>query len=279
MSNSNKEYNLVIDADSILYTSCYRNQSVNLKGKQQYTAEEIRKSFNLELAYMDFVSKISLIKSQVYKELELDNTNTVNYEIFFSVKKTFRNKLTETYKANRKPSTVYGISELKELIIYRIGATIDDIVEADDMVMTRAYQKDNVIIACIDKDIYTHSPAPCINYKTWEWFPGLSQEQIEINYWKQALQGDSVDGIKGAKGIGKVKANNLVDERNGFFNYYLFVEQFETEAEAILNMRLVRMDQYLNNKLELWNKDTPINKCNKRIVIKENNTEGFSDLS
>jgi len=233
------EVNLVIDADSILYTSCYRNQDIE---KQHWFPE---------LAYKDFCSTVSNIESAVYKQYDLQKTDKLNTEIIFSPKKTFRHDLTNSYKANRKPTFIVGIKELKQMVSIRLGMTQIDNMEADDIVITRAYEKENVVIACIDKDIYTHSPVDCFNYKKWEWTEGLSEEQIDTNYWIQALMGDSTDGIKGAKGIGPKTAEKIVYSIDGF-DYDKYVSYFDSEEDAVLSMRLVRLDQYKNNKLKLW---------------------------
>jgi len=237
---------LVVDADSILYTACYGSQLVNRKDGPVYTEEAILESFNIEKAYMLFCYTVAGISAAVYKEKE----QTVDTEIIFSPKKVFRHKLSSIYKANRKPSTIVGIADLKMLVQERIGATQVDDMEADDIVISRAYEEENVVIACIDKDIYTHSPVDCFNYKKWLWVEKLPQEIIERNYWHQALMGDPTDGIKGAKGVGDVKAAKLVD--SPWFDWDTYRMQFESEELAVLSMQLVRLDQYKKGELELW---------------------------
>lgn len=233
-------YHLAIDADSILYTSCYRNQD-----------NELMHWFP-ELAYKDFCTTISNIESALYRQYNLDQKDRIKTEIVFSPKKTFRHDLTETYKSNRKPTLIKGISELKQLVSIRLGMTQVENLEADDIVITRAYEEENVVIACIDKDIYTHSPVDCFNYKKWEWIPGKDQQEIEDNYWIQAMLGDSTDGIEGAKGIGQKTAPKIVYSIDGF-DYDTYVSKFESEEAAILAMRLVRLDQYSTKKgITLW---------------------------
>lgn len=234
------DYNLAIDSDSILYTSCYHHQN----------KEE--ESCNLELAYMDFLEIVSKTKSKVWSMYDIQSEDNLFIHLIFSPKKTFRNKLTDTYKANRKESGIVGIGELKQLVKERLPTMFLQIenLEADDIVITMAYEKENVVIACIDKDIKNHSPVDCIDYKKWEWKLASTQEEIEKEYWIQALMGDSTDGIKGAKGIGAVKARELVSREE--FDYDLYIKQFESEDDAILSMRLVRLDQFKKGELVLW---------------------------
>ncbi|NOQ31137.1 MAG: hypothetical protein GQ570_08455 [Helicobacteraceae bacterium] len=258
-------YNLVIDADSILYTSCYNAQLADKKSIDVSYTEEVRKaSFNIEKAYLYFCAKVARIEAMVYSRHReehikgnwrgkdiIDGLN-INIEIIFSPKHTFRNDLSDIYKANRKPSAIFGISDLKKLVKERYGATEVPNLEADDIVITRAYEQDNVYIACIDKDITTHSPVDCINYNEWEWSDYVDAETIENNYYYQALLGDPTDNIKGAKGIGERGATALCDNLMEPMTYDIFISKFTDEEEAILNMRLVRLDQYKKGELELW---------------------------
>lgn len=233
-------YNLVIDADSILYTSCYRNQDIDLM------------HWFAELAYKDFCSQVSNIESAVCKQFQLEKEDVLNTEIIFSPKKTFRNDLSEKYKANRKPTLIVGIGELKTMVSSRLGMTLIDNIEADDIVITRAYEKENVIIACIDKDIYTHSPVPCFNYKKYEWTEALSEDEIELAYMHQAITGDSTDGIIGIKGKGKAFADKFIYGLDTP-SYKDWEALYESSAEATLQMQLVRMDQYSTEKgITLW---------------------------
>jgi DNA polymerase I len=211
-----------------------------------------RKFCIYELAYMDFVGAIYAMKSKIYGQFDLQKDDSIEFEIIFSPKHTFRHEMTSTYKANRKSTDIVGIPELKILVQSRLGATEIELMEADDIVITRAYQKENVIIACIDKDIFQHSPVYCFNYLKWEWIAPSTEEEIEQRYWVQAIMGDSTDGIKGAKGIGVKGAEKLVYDIMEPLTYEKYVSLFETEEDAILSMRLVRLDQFKTGELVLW---------------------------
>jgi 5'-3' exonuclease len=206
----------------------------------------------LEMAYMDFCGTVYSIKSALWKQKDLQKEDTIVTEIVFSPKYTFRNTLTSSYKANRKPTEIVGIGELKELVMARLDATEMLDIEADDVVIWRAYSKPNVTIACIDKDVYTHSPVDCFNYNKWEWIDGKTDDEIEQAYWIQAIMGDSTDGIKGAKGIGIKGAEKLVYDVFEPLTYDKYVSLFESEDDAILSMRLVRLDQFKTGELILW---------------------------
>lgn len=242
-------YNIVVDADSMLYTSCYRNQLTN--------GEEI--TCDLEWAYVDFVGQIYNIKSLVFKQFDLQKNDSIKIEVIFSPRKTFRHELEPSYKANRKPTSIVGIQELKTIVSARIGSTMILGFEADDVVITRAYEESSsnteVVIACIDKDILLHSPVWCIDYKNFTFHMPKSEEEINLAYYKQAIKGDSTDNIKGVKGIGEVGAEKLCSDLENPMDFAKFCSLFETEEDALLSMRLVRLDQYKNGKLVLWEGD------------------------
>ena len=243
-----------IDADSLLYKACYRSQLVNTKKNGcDYTDKEREDSLDLEMAYFEFCGIIAGIRTAVDKKFWEENAETekltVTFDIVFSPKKTFRHDIYPAYKANRKPSNIFGLSELKKLVRSRLDTIEIDNVEADDIVMH--YE----LIACIDKDIINHSPVPCFNYSKWEWSEGLDQETIERNYYYQALLGDSTDNIKGAKRIGKKGANDAVYDMLEPIEES-FETFFQSREEAEMNMRLVRMDQWSPEKgVVLWTLD------------------------
>jgi len=243
------DYNLVIDADSILYTSCYNSQLVNKKSIGVEHSEEARKaSFNIEKAYMYFCSKVARIEAMVYLRHKEEHIKgewrgkpiidglVINTSLFFSPKHTFRNDLSPIYKANRKPSEIFGIGDLKKLVMERYGAIEIPNLEADDLVITEAYEKEN----------------DCINYNEWEWYEGLEQETIEENYIYQAILGDSTDNIKGCKGKGKAFADKFVNNALEPWTYESWMNLYENSEEAILQMQLIRLDQYKKGELELW---------------------------
>ena len=246
------DYKVVIDADSIFYTACYRNQTDD--------------SCDIELAYMDFVSKIVRIRSVVFNKHKEDYIDRyyhgkpvykldIGFELFTSPKKTFRNELSGIYKANRKPTDIKGIGDLKQLVYERLGYTEIPNVEADDLVITRAYEEENIYIACIDKDIYTHSPVACINYNTWEWTEALSEREIEDNYIYQSILGDPTDNIKGCVGKGEKFAEKFVYNGLEEWSYESWASLFESKEDAELQMQLVRLDQFKQGELELWQLD------------------------
>lgn len=237
------EYKIVIDADSIVYKACYRHQE----------------PFNMELAYFEFCVEIGKISGAFFaydSPFEYEAGDKLNVEIVLSPKKSFRNDFYSEYKAKRKRNVIKGIKELKKLIMERISsvATVIPNIEADDIVIRRAYDE-KAVVAAIDKDVINACPTATYNYHTRKWQQPNSQKKIERWYLKQALMGDSTDNIPGAPGIGKVTADKIINDiiKEGEEpTFDDIVEYFDSEIEARLSMLLVRMDMWDGEKVNYW---------------------------
>ena len=251
-------YNIAIDADSIIYKSCYRHQ-LNRTKATPYTDEEILESFNLEKAYFELCQEIGKIRSAPFAGqmpvLQYEKGDEVDCLIVFSPRKSFRQDIYPEYKANRKDNSVVGIKELKLLVIDRLKdwCLIVPNVEADDIVNYYA-REHNYMVAAIDKDVINANPTYCYNYNTFEWNLPKSQLFIKDWYLMQTLMGDTTDNIKGAKGIGKVGALKIVQELDSP-SFGDIIQYFDSETDAMLNHWLVRMDQWNGTEINLWQRE------------------------
>ena len=251
-------YNIAIDADSLIYKACYRHQLHTTKANQ-ISDEAVLASFNLELAYFEFCQEIGKIRSSLFAGTEplfqYEKGDEVNVLIVLSPKKSFRQDLYPEYKANRKKSQpTVGIRDLKLLVIDRLKDWVLLIpnVEADDVVNYYA-REHNYMVAAIDKDVINANPTHCYNYKKFTWSSPSSELEIEKWYLKQTLMGDRTDNIPGANGIGEVKAGKIVDELY-FPNLEDIEEYFDCETDAMMNHWLVRMDMWNGKDIVLWSK-------------------------
>ena len=247
--------NIAIDADSLIYKACHRHQN----------------PLNIELAYYELCQEIGKICGSVVSGRdhphEYDIDTRINFKIVFSPKKSFRNKISPAggfnekgkalgYKANRKPPTIEGISELKKLVMARMPdkAMFVPGVEADDVVIYLAKHK-NWMVAAIDKDVISACPTHCYNYNKYTWDAPKSELDIEMWYLWQTLVGDSTDNVEGAKGIGKSTADKIIGELD-FPDFESIVDYFPSRTDAVVNHMLVRMDQWTEeNGLVLWSPD------------------------
>lgn len=101
------EGKIAIDADSILYLSCWRYKD----------------DWNIELAYFDFCERIGTIKTACYEKV----CSLTEVVLSFTSKTNFRYDLYPDYKANRKTDDEKAnllnarVKELKVLIYTRLG--------------------------------------------------------------------------------------------------------------------------------------------------------------
>jgi 5'-3' exonuclease len=229
--NDQHVINIAIDADSLIFKACYRHQ--------------IESGVNIELAYMEFCHEIGKIRSAVFRLLDYKKGDFVRPLIVLSPKKTFRNDLSEEYKANRPPLSIYGIKQLKIMVMHRFGnwAKVVKNVEADDVVIYYA-RNFRYLVSAIDKDVIKACPTACFDYNKNRWESPRMPYEIEQWYAYQALVGDTADNIKGAAGVGEVTAHKWIEKYFGdSFSWSSFVNLFGDDFLAIQAMNLVRMDR------------------------------------
>jgi len=202
----------------------------------------------------------------------IDKYNTQYIAISFDRReKTFRHKLTETYKANRPPAPeelhaqVEPIKEFFKLInipeISFAGYEADDILAT----LTEKFKKDfDVIIVTGDKDftqlvdekvmLYDPFKEKVTKKKEVEEKYGLKPEQF-IDYL--AICGDSADNIPGVKGIGPKGATKLLQEFGTLENIYQNIDKIKAEGIK-LKLLEFRANAFLSQKLAKIIRDVPI---------------------
>ena len=144
------------------------------------------------------------------------------------------------YKGNRPKEKPLLLGEARDYLISHYDASVSDNQEADDDISIAATQLNhNCTIASIDKDFMQ---IPCWHYN---WNNGQLFQQSELHarcfFYHQLLMGDAADNIKGVKGIGSVKATNilgsLTDEQD---LYDTALTTYGGDKEALLeNARLL----------------------------------------
>ncbi len=230
------ELNIAIDADSLIFKACYRHQLPDGCG------------VDIEQAYLEFCYEVGKIRSAVFKIVQYQKGDVVVPLIVLSPKKTFRNDLSADYKANRGEVKIHGIKQLKLMVMHRLKnwAFVAPNIEADDVVIHYA-NLHNYMVSAIDKDVINACPTSCYDYNKRRWEQPHMPFEIEAWYAKQALMGDSIDGIKGAQDIGVERASKWVTKFIGEpFSWGEFVDMFGDESIAIQTMNLVRMDRVHN---------------------------------
>jgi 5'-3' exonuclease len=157
----------------------------------------------------------------------LAETGADEFSIFLSGENNFRYEIYPEYKANRPKERPRHLKDLKNYLIEKYQAVVSDGCEADDLLGIEQCQGTDTIICSIDKDLrmipgkhysfeirgtITRGPRAGEGWVrpaelvTVEPFDGLRR------FYTQCLTGDSTDNIKGASGIGSVKAARLLSE-------------------------------------------------------------------
>ena len=215
-----KERIALIDADHALYICCYNK-------KDSLIEKSLEDVYN---ALDEYITHL------------IELVNPSKYLLLLSPKKTFRNDIADTYKAQRKPSTINYLREGKQYLIDKWGAKLHENLEADDccLILEKLLKdKYEVVIVSPDKDIhntegYRFIPRDkVIKYTTRE-------EDLEF-FWTSMIKGDGVDGVKSIPGRGeayakKLFASNYIDKKThaqqvlqayiDHFGEYVGIEEF-----------------------------------------------------
>lgn len=150
----------------------------------------------------------------------LAETGADEFSIFLSGDNNFRYEIYPEYKANRTAPKPRHLKAVKQHLIEKYNAQVSDGCEADDLLGIAQCSSENTIICSIDKDLrmipgwhYSFEISGRSGGKAWtrpmekvyvEPFDGLRR------FYTQLLTGDSTDNVKGAAGIGKVKAERIL---------------------------------------------------------------------
>ncbi len=162
----------------------------------------------------------------------LAETEATEFSIFLSGPTNFRYSIYPEYKANRKQSRPKHLADLKQYVTDKYKAVTSDNCEADDLLgIEQCKDEGKTIICSLDKDLRM---IPGMHYsfetggtsvlgKSWvkpSEIVYVPSEQALYNFYYQVLVGDPADNVKGAAGIGKVKAKailkNCKDEKDMF---------------------------------------------------------------
>ena len=175
----------------------------------------------------------------------------------------FRHKLYTNYKGNRKDLPM----DVKEKIQYLYGHAADKGAihatpnwEADDQVADWVYEAHHsdmdYTIAHIDKDLDL-LPGKHYNYnKDAHYVRNISD--LNREFFLQLLVGDSADNLPGVKGIGKVKANKLLDDTPPHLWYSTVGDLWHAELDYFTAARCYFMgdpDKFTWNLEELYAKE------------------------
>jgi 5'-3' exonuclease len=209
----------LIDSDSICYAAAHL---------AEHHKELLDPSSGSTEAYtVDLGPQAAEAKLDSMIESLLIDLNTEEYILFCTGPTNFRYAIFPEYKSARSkaPKPKY-LQICKDRLRNHWKAVESVNCEADDLIGIEAMRDPNreVCIVSIDKDLNT-IPGLHINPKTKARYYVSPRDALRFFYF-QLLAGDSADGIKGAAGIGHVKANRILDSA-----YEEWIAEAGTEEE------------------------------------------------
>ena len=220
---------LLVDADSLIFASCYRKRE-NPEDEKYYTdIADARNKFDSQ--FMEIVNRLE----EIY---------TIDKVITFSGSKgNFRKLLSKTYKANRKKNELPPLlNEMHKFVkqqydsIYGYGVETDDMVARYWYKLSQDFGRDEVMIVSIDKD---YKQFPCLmynyHYKHKE-ILDISEDDALYNFYEQMIMGDSADNVNFFKGKGRKFAEKYFLECKTKYQYTrklyeLFKQEYKSKAK------------------------------------------------
>lgn len=192
-------------------------------------------------------------------EWALARLNNPPHQIYLTGKNNFRYQIYPEYKANRPKERPEYLEDVKQHLVKEYGAIISDGCEADDLCgvaqCEAAKNGEESIIYSGDKDLDM--------IPGWHFSPQLNREGRVIReerqylvspieglraFYYQMLVGDSTDNVKGAPGIGKVKAAKILDGLTDEKDLYEAIEPyFSCDEEIELNGAVLWIWREMNN--------------------------------
>ena len=187
---------LLIDADSLVFASCYRKRDTPEDEKYYTEISDSRNKFDDQ--FMAIVN-------------DLEEKYTIDKVITFSGSKgNFRKLLSKKYKANRKKQELppllhpmHNYVKQQYDSIFGYGVETDDMVARYWFKLSKEFGRNEVMIVSIDKD-YKQFPCLIYNYHfKHKEILDISEEQALYNFYEQMIMGDTADNVNYFKGKGK----------------------------------------------------------------------------
>ena len=219
---------LLVDADSLIFASCYR--------KRETPDDELYYT-NIEDSRAKFDEQFMSIVNHLEEKYPIDKILT-----FSGSKGNFRKLITPKYKANRKKQELPPLlDEMHQFVKDHYDSIWGYGIETDDMVARYWKQisddigRDEVMIVSIDKD---YKQFPCLmynyHYKHKE-ILDITEEEAMYNFYEQCIVGDNADNVNYFKGKGKKYAEKHFKDCTTKYQYTrklyeLFKQEYKGKA-------------------------------------------------
>ena len=272
MSNKKPRRTALVDADVIVYRSCFSAEytvymdpdHTGIAWRHKKLAPEASRDRLISLTVVEAPDKAV----DAFRQILLDtiiNTGATHSTLFLSPKTTFRHRVAKTlpYKGNRaeKAKPVY-YDMIRNMMIEEYGAIEAKDIEADDalgiMQTTMRKRGESSVICSIDKDLKM-IPGDHYNLTTAAQeiiTPKAASKQFAI----QLLTGDMVDNIQGLTRVGIATAEKILKdtedpkERVTLIQQRYekqFKEQFQIAKKYTKNLLLLAIHKIQNFKTVL----------------------------
>ncbi len=194
---------------------------------------------------------IAIFRVEEMIDKTLHETGADEFSIYLSGDNNFRYQIYPEYKSNRTQPKPRFLKEVKDYLITKYKAEVSDGCEADDLLGIAQCTGTDTIICSLDKDLLM-IPGKHYSFeikgtsslgKQWVRpmeITTVSPEEGLKRFYTQLLTGDATDGIKGAAGIGKVKAEAILrdctTEQEMFEavqSYYSCEEELEMTGQCL----------------------------------------------
>ena len=220
---------LLIDADSLIFASCYR--------KRETPDDELYYT-NIEDSRAKFDEQFMAIVNHLEDKYPIDKVLT-----FSGSKGNFRKLITKKYKANRKKQELPPLlDDMHQFVKEQYDSIWGYGVETDDMVARYWKQisddigRDEVMIVSIDKD-YKQFPCLMYNYHyKHQVVLDITEEEAMFNFYSQMIEGDTADNVNYFKGKGKKYAEKHFKDCTTKYQYTrklyeLFKQEYKGKAK------------------------------------------------
>jgi 5'-3' exonuclease len=219
---------LLVDADSLIFASCYKKRDKPEDDKYYRDIEDAQAKFDEQ--FMSIVNK-------------LEDMYPIERVITFSGSKgNFRKLITPVYKANRKKQELPPLlDDMHQFVkdeydsVWGYGIETDDMVARYWKALSNEVGRDNVMIVSIDKD---YKQFPCLmynyHYKHKEVLD-ISEDEALFNFYEQMIIGDTADNVNYFRGKGKKYAEKYLKECDTKYQYTrkmleLFQQEYKGKA-------------------------------------------------
>ena len=235
---------LLIDADSLIFASCYR--------KRETPDDELYYT-NIEDSRAKFDEQFMSIVNHLEDKYPIDKILT-----FSGSKGNFRKLITPKYKANRKKQELPPqLDEMHQFVKDHYDSIWGYGVETDDMVARYWKQisddigRDEVMIVSIDKD-YKQFPCLMYNYHyKHQVVLDITEEEAMFNFYSQMIEGDTADNVNYFKGKGKKFAEKHFKDCTTKYQYTRkLYELFKLEYKGKARQKFVECYHLLKLRTE-----------------------------